>query len=332
MANNSIGWICVSLGALGCVETEEAAAVSVAEACFGTDGSDRISDPTANGLVVGTINAPSGDIPVAGAVITVTVGGVETTTLSGASGCFSLELPPGDHAISIEKGRYGADSSATTAAGYVTDLGPLALDSGDLAIAVVYGKYDDVGELIEQLGLSYTAYSTPADLYDDTDLLAQYDAVFANCGSDASTTHDGAYTSAQLSNVAAWVEAGGTLYASDWEVSLFEGVAPDAVDLADPTLDGPPDTTVQADILDRNIQALLGTATTDINFELAGWALMDGVVDATPLVTGEVEGVERPLAVMHSPGKGRMVFTSFHNEEQLSEAMRVILFELILAL
>jgi hypothetical protein len=121
------------------------------------------------------------------------------------------------------------------------------------------------------------------------------------------------------------------LYTSDWEWELFEAVAPDALVFGEDVLSGP-DGTLQATIEDRNIQALLGRDTADITFDLPDWALAEENDTATVLVSAEFEGVSRPLAVMAYPGEGRAAFTSFHNESQLNDDMRVVLYELILSL
>ncbi|GEM_PF-3670003 len=316
----------VALTACGPVETSELSSTT----CVDAATAERIASSTETGLLVGAIAAPSGAVPVSGALVEVT-GADQQATASGAGGCFELELPYGAYEIAVEKGRYAATASSDVLAGQVIDLGTVPLDAGDLAIAVVYGDYDDVGELLVDLGLDTDLFMAPDDLYGDPQVLGAYDAVFANCGSAASTRNDTAYTEAQTAHVEAWIEAGGTLYASDWEVELFAAAVPDAVVLEDPVLDGPVGT-VAATLHDRNIQALVGSDTTDIHFELPGWALVDRTLDATPMVTAEVDGQERPLAVMHWPGEGRAVFTSFHNSEQLSDAMRAILYELLLVL
>lgn len=317
------------LGLTACTPVEQPDLAS-GSSCVDAATAEAIASSSETGLLVGAIAAPSGAVPVSGALVDVS-GADDQQTASGAGGCFELELPYGTYELAVEKGRYAADATAEVLAGQVVDLGTLPLDAGDLAIALVYGDYDDVGELLGDLGLEADFFMEPADLYDDPQLLDGYDAVFANCGSAATTRNDTDYSDAQAAHLEAWIEAGGTLYASDWEVELFDAAVPGAVVLADPVLDGPAGT-LAATVHDRNIQALLGGSTTEIHFELSGWALLDRELDATALVSAEVSGSERPLAVMHWPGEGRAVFTSFHNSEQLSDAMRAILYELLLVL
>lgn len=43
-------------------------------------------------------------------------------------------------------------------------------------------------------------------------------------------------------------------------------------------------------------------------------------------------GGTHPLAAIHFPGGGRMIYTSFHNEQQITSDMELILYELLLSL
>lgn len=283
------------------------------------------------GTLMGRIVSPSGTVPVSGATYTVDLGTDTASVISAEHGCFRLDLPAGDYALDFHKGRYTAAGSASITEDTVTDVGELALDQGDLKLAVVSGKYDSVGHIIDELGIDFDTFASPGELFANLDTLNNYDAVFANCGSDYTTLNGEAYSPEELANARAWVEAGGTLYTSDWEWSLFRGVAPRALVWGDDVLSGPQGT-VQATIVDRNIQALLGGASAEITFDLPDWAMPEAAGTAQVLVNGTFAGIERPLAVMAFPGDGRAVFTAFHNESQITRDMQVILYELVLAL
>ncbi len=288
-------------------------------------------DFPSSGTVRGRVTSPSGTIPVSGATLTVEVDGETAWVLSAEKGCFNLDLPPGSYDLVLEKGQYTASASATVSEGEVLDLGSLKLDAGNLKLAVVLGKYDSVQLLIDHLGIDYDTFAKPGDLYDDLSVLNQYDAVFSNCGSDLTTLNGKEYSPEQIANVRAWVEAGGTLYTSDWEWELFQGALPDAASWKDDPKIGPQGTLV-ATLEDRNIQALLGKETAEITFDLPGWAVPESAGEVAVLVSAKVEGKTRPLAIMAFPGAGRAIFTSFHNESQVSDDMQLILYELILAL
>ena len=268
-----------------------------------------------SGTVVGQVTSPNGLVGVGGASVTWD----EAWAISQDHGCFVLDLPPGTHTLQVERGRYVGSVEVEVVEGHAVDVEiPL---SSDVRMAVVYGKYDDVGELIGHLGVPFDGVVELGDV-DDLDA---YDALFVNCGGA------GEYSDLDLLELRGWVEQGGTLYVSDWEWALFEGVVPEAVDFREDPRVGEAGS-LGATILDRNIAAMLGSEEAEVAFDLPNWALMDDVDQATALVLARVDGADRPLAVDFRVGEGRVLFTSFHNEAQMTADMQVILYSLILSL
>jgi hypothetical protein len=283
------------------------------------------------GTVFGRVTAPSGMIPVAGSRVMVEVGGEVAWAVSLDRGCFRLDLPPGSHSLVVEKGRYRGTATAQVRAGERANIGPIRLGDGGVRIAVLYGQYDDVGELISHLGLPTDGYLHPHDLLSDPAKLRSYHVVFANCGSSA-TTGGPPYSASDLANLKAWVEDGGTLYASDWEYETFQAVAPNGGTFAEDPHIGPKEI-LTATLLDRDLIALLNKDTVQIRFDLPAWTVPeDSGSSGQPLVRGRVAGRDRPLALLARPGAGRAVFTSFHNEEQLTDDILAVLYQMILML
>ncbi|MBW2257508.1 MAG: carboxypeptidase regulatory-like domain-containing protein, partial [Deltaproteobacteria bacterium] len=64
-------------------------------------------DFATSGTVMGRVTSPSGSVPLAGAQVEVAVGNQLAWTLSGEAGCFHLDLRPGEHELTVTKGRYG---------------------------------------------------------------------------------------------------------------------------------------------------------------------------------------------------------------------------------
>jgi hypothetical protein len=284
------------------------------------------------GTVKGSVRSPSGDIPVAGAEVS--VDGESIWAQSAELGCFHLDLPPGLHTLRIDKGRYTADVEVDVTEGGLVDLGALPLDSGGLRVAVIEGEYDSVEVLLGHIGLEFDRYAHPDDVLGDRAVLDGYDAVFANCGSEVSRDPNAEFEPLQLARLRAWIDEGGTLYASDQEYALFAGTVPEALSFSDAPVDvlrgeiG----TVEATVLNRDVVQLLGTDRTDISFDLPAWAVIEGEGEAQVVVEGRVDGQTHPLAALHRLGEGRAVFTSFHNDAQATQDMQIILYELILAL
>jgi hypothetical protein len=304
---------------------------TIEEQCLATAFMGNQPDWKYTGTIVGAVMSPSETVPIAGATVTVRVDDQEAMALSVERGCFYLNLPKGKHEIVIEKGRYSSSLSAIVQEDEVTNLGAIGLDVGDVKVAVVFGKYDNVGELISQLGIPYDLYTSPKDLFTSSETLEDYDAVFINCGTENTTVNNEYYTETEISNVKTWVEAGGTIYISDWEHALFTGITPNSASFMHEPRVGPSGV-VEATILDRNIMALLGTEQLDIHFQLAGWAVIDEVDEGSALLEADIDDQRHPLAVIDWPGQGRVIYTSFHNEEQLTVEIQTVLYELILVL
>ena len=285
------------------------------------------------GTLVGRIASPSGAVPIAGAEVKVTVGTETAWAMSGAEGCFHMELPKGSHQLMVEKSRYRGAELFNIREGDVTDVGTVELNAEGAAIAVVYGKYDDVGALIGQLGIGFDGIVSAHDLYDDPIKMAEYEVIFANCGSDVTTDHGDAYQPDQIANLRDWIHRGGTFYASDLEHVLFDGAAPEAVTFAEDPLYGPV-STLSATVLDREVATLLGKDIAEITFNLNNWAIIEAAGEALPIIESKIPGASgtKPLAVLHQAGEGRMIYTSFHNEAQITSDMQTILYEVIMSL
>lgn len=267
-------------------------------------------------------------------------------TETDAEGKFILkDLPPGTWPVLIQKGSFEKYLEVKLKADKVTDLTVdecVPLEQGETKIAVVTGQYDDIGALIDQLELEYdringrtgTAY---VDFLRDPDQLAQYDIIFFNCGmGEAWTQHKEEVTD----NLKQYVRNGGSIYASDWAYWLVESTWPGqndflGNDLPINTLAGAAQQ-IEADVLDPAMVAALGSNTANLNYDLPGWAAMTGS-DAEVLIRAQfrVQGAGMqtgPLATRIHDGEGMALFTTFHNEQQTTNDMLVLLDEIILSL
>ncbi|TNE86071.1 MAG: hypothetical protein EP330_23200 [Deltaproteobacteria bacterium] len=280
--------------------------------------------------VYGQVVSPSTAIGVAGAIVAVDVDGEMVWTVSLDGGRFRLQLPRGEWTLGVEKGRYVGGGVVDLGGGDVEDY-HLVLQAGDVEIGVVIGEYDEIGHLITDLGIPSSAYPTVSSILDDPVTLAATDVLFLTCGTDRGT--GSGYTAAEGAQLRAWVEAGGTLYTSDWEWEAFAQTAPGGLRWdADPRVGSPG--YVQAQVMDRGLQTLLGSAEATLAFDLGQWAVPAGPGTAEMLVQGVPPGggVARPLAAIDRIGDGRLIYTSFHNEAQATDDMELILYEMILSL
>ncbi len=308
--------------------------------------------PIGPGSVSGRICDPSGDGWVAGARVWIEVDTdndgetalLETTT--DADGRFLLEgLPTGTWEIHVEKGSFSTTFVVKITGGLVELPLDECLDASGLDIAVMQGSYDATEEILDSLGLEYDLIPQGAqlDFLRDEARLMDYDLLFFNCGMDEDWLYS--HTETVTTNLVGFVNAGHSLYASDWSFLAVESAFPQAVDFYgdDAFLFeayGGDDGTLSGDVLDPTMQAVLGSASATIHYDLAGWAMTVGAESGTEvLVTGSPTTLweeqplqDVPLAVRFEEGAGRVVFTTFHNEPQITADMELMLREIILSL
>lgn len=233
-------------------------------------------------------------------------------------------------------------------------LTPFALDS----IAWVSGDFDAVEQPLARLGVPATAYEgyivapatgapaiggdglTPtveALLAADGGTLPTHDAVFLASGARGlgdrvynSLEPDDAFVGdpAVLAAVAAWVEGGGVLVASDWAYDLVAQAWPDAVTFARQAegLDAAQvglSERVLSTVEDPALAAVLGTDQLAVDFDFRAWAVMQAPgPDTTVHLRGDalyrpsdddsqaaLPGA--PLLVSFPAGRGRVVLSSF---------------------
>lgn len=231
---------------------------------------------------------------------------------------------------------------------------------GAAKLAVIQGSADQIGDLLTDLGFEYDAYSdgttktvvdSPAhELLTNPTALAEYDVLFINCSATVQAMMEDGDPDIP-GNLKAFVEAGGSLYASDWAWAYIEKAWPGAVDFygvpdsmqkgdgtapdktvgprqgPGPTLngkeDGDPPYTTEGQIVDTGLKAALGKDTTTIYHDLGTWVVIEGPGQGDVAVTATITGTEgtwgkRPQVVSFNPPgtDGHVIFTSFHNIAQ----------------
>jgi hypothetical protein len=315
------------------------------EDVIGGSGGEEQTYP---GAVSGRVCDPSGDGWVIGARVWIQLpDGTVTETLTDAEGRFLLEnVPYGTWELHIEKGSFGSTVSVFVDQELVALSQDECLDPST-RIAVLAGSYDSTEELLDALGLTYDLFpqggSTQIDFLRDAARLKSYDIVVLNCGMDEDWLYEARQAVAK--NLADFVRGGRSLYASDWTFQAIEAAFPDAVDFFGS--DDFPSEAYSGDegyllgeVLDPNMKALLGSDSADIHYDLAGWVIAvqadaktEVLVKGHPTTIWQDEPVhDAPLAVRFREGAGTVVFTTFHNEPQMTLDMDAMLREIILSL
>lgn len=326
----------------------------------------RIFSDAGDGILKGRICDPSGGGWVVGANVYISLDydgdGIEDRRLediTDSEGFFELDgLTVGLQTVYIQKGSFLSSFEVDFPGGTYELPDPECLNGGDIKIAVVGGDYDHIESIISQFDLGFDFYSRYAylDFLLDIDTMNTYDIIFFNCGMPFNWLgHRGQVAT----NLRDYVDEGGSVYASDWAHMIIEAAWPNQIEFVGN--DGnffDPSTAISlnnsafvgraasitADVLDQNMQGLLGSSTANLNYDLDAWVVMESAsTDTAILVRGNAptydpatftpNGVLQnvPLAVRFSPG-GTVIYTTFHNETQITIDMEAVLKEIILSL
>lgn len=255
----------------------------------------------------------------------------------------------------------------------VSDAAKICVGGTQVPIAILEGSYDNVGSLLDNMEIDYDVVGSDGgvsfdDLMDfddllggdddaveflgDLDAMLDYDILFIECGTlwdqlgqddfDFGDFFGGGGSSVDIDdikdNIRDYVEAGNSLYVSDMAQPFVQKAIPEAAEFYQESsgIDGPrvgSSQDVTADVISTEMENLLGADTTDISYNLGGWAVVDNPgVDTTVHFQSDVEVSEddmvadSPLMISHeAAGGGAVIYTSFHNSAQLTGDMEEIL-------
>ena len=315
--------------------------------------------PAGSGIVTGRVCAPDGETWLAGAEIWVErADGTRTATTTDAQGRYRLEgVPAGEQTLHIVKGSFSSEVTVTVAAEQTTTLPESECEiEQNLRIAVVTGSFDRVEDVLASIGIERTNIDVfdgvsfagfgdwASDLFGDIDALSQYDIVFVNCGAD---DFDFTFSPQQniLSNLRTFVQNGGSLYVSDQSYEIVERTWPDFIDFFGDDLRGQAaqqgleSESTHANIVDPSLAAAFGRTDVEIHYPLGAWAVVSSassnarvMVQADATTFGGDQLRDIPHIVGFSAGSGRVIFTSFHQEQGINSDMQRILQLLIFEL
>lgn len=278
---------------------------------------------------------------------------------SDRDGLWRIDGLPGnvEYTVYVQSGPDLLDSSPV----YVGDAeevvlpSPTCFDPTALDIALITGDYDDVDNLLEDLG--FTSY-TRVDGTDSTALtafltdpvaLSKFDIVFFNGGHvEAGVIYDSnpanPVPSRVAQNLQAYVASGGSVFATDWAYDVVERAWPDAIDFMGD--DRTPDAaqlgeyeSVNAAVTDESLAAFIGKSWMAVEYDLPVWPPIVGV---QPYVSVHLSGNVSyrqgqssytlpavPLLVSFSEGQGRVGFSTFRFASNRQDDTRLALQHLL---
>jgi uncharacterized protein (DUF2249 family) len=298
------------------------------------------------GKVCGYVCAPNGTYKIGGAKVYVNTSDcagkpVNIETLSDSNGNYCLDnVPAGNQTVNVEKGSFKTQYSLPVSDGSVINaqdiIEPtkLCFPKSSVKIAVVTGNWDAIQNIISKLGFTYDLYDGVSNPSDAINFLSNfpkmktYSVIFFNCGAN----HDYIISNGSIvSNLTNYVQQGGSIYASDWAFVYVEDPWPLYVSYYGKFGDSE---TLNGTVVDPELASILGKSTVAINYNLVEWVVVDSVSGNTSQHisgwTPEI-GKNAPWLMSFKPFStgGRVLYTTFHNEFQVTADMEKILQALV---
>lgn len=274
--------------------------------------------PDGFGTVIGRVTAADGVTGIAQVSVYLEYAGPSSAILTDSRGDYKFEnVPVGTHVIHADKGNFHSTETVVVRGGGWTNLSPAVRLVAVGKLAYVDGSYDSIEDLIKKLG--YTPDKLELADLNDPGKLAQYRMIFLNCGANVPESAS--------ANLLAWVQAGGTLYASDWELDIVQSMFPSDV----MTVKSAPSQNITGTITDQSLEAFVGKPSVLIAYDLSAWKTLTQISSTpTVLVRGTIATDEdgpqnQALAIAFNHGTGHVVYTTFHNEAGITADQLVVL-------
>lgn len=254
----------------------------------------EIADSNSDGLKTGTVSgrvfAANGKTFIPGAKVFIDFNGELYYTTTNNNGTFLLPAPAGKQVLNIQTGngrifRTLIDITIEEDKNTSLSIGAAKLNQA-APLAYIKGLYDNIETVVID-SLGYTATEIQVSDLNNLSLLQTYGGIFLNCGKY------GALDSLKYYNLAQFVVAGGSIYASDFAVDYLTGdgnykgiplhvkhkpaknCTPDIGGfINDTTLctdKSGPDTTINARIIATDLSAFIGASSANIIYDKDGW-------------------------------------------------------------
>lgn len=259
--------------------------------------------------------------PAVGAQVWVDAQGQRHQATTDAQGAWRMDcVPPGSWTFTAQSGSWSTTFAGEVVSSQHTTLaGEECLDPRSAQVAVIWGEWDSMQDVLTALNIPHTLYMNSADLLLNPTELAQYDIVFFNCGWNEEVM----LNATTVGNIRSFVNAGGSVYASDLAYDMVELGWPSFVDFyGDDTIrdeaEWGPLFEGTVNVLNSALVTALGGQTT-VFVESLGTAMESTSANTQVHLQGDRlgDGVQRPFMVSFqpSPTSGRVFFTDFHNSE-----------------
>ncbi len=195
-------------------------------------------------------------------------------------------------------------------------------------VAIAEEDYDDMRAILDDMSIPYTDisyYSYNSPTLENLNDMRQYDLIFLPCGGDADDP-----TASVANNIKQYVQEGGVIYTSDWAAGIMIDSFPGKINFD--LYEGDGDTWANGSyIVDDALRQFVGKSYIDIYYDLGAWDVITSVnAGVEILIRGEVQTYggplpNAPIAVKFIYGLGTVIYTTFHNEAQVTEDVEKVL-------
>ena len=190
------------------------------------------------------------------------------------------------------------------------------MTKAEYKLIIVPGSYDDLGKILTKLGYKYKKTNSP-DHACNKKLLSNCKALFVACGADLSVSNK------NKDVIREYVRKGGAIYASDLASSFIDSVFPGKITFDSSSYDNG----IKVNVKDPGLAEVIGS-----NINLHHDTEIHGVEKVSEGVQVLIEGPREknarkryPYLVLFHYGEGLVIYTVFHNSEQVSKTEKKLL-------
>jgi len=302
----------------------------------GCSDDDPVKPPEVTGFTVsGYVRSINGSTPIHNVNVNLRSVAVDNiladslVTLSNEVGYYEFtHVSDGKKKLYFYKGSFKDTIDITVSGGNVTaDTSRLKIDK---PLAYLPGQYDDIQTIIRD-DLGYAVQSITTSAINNNVNLQNYSIIFLNCGTEALSS----ITTTGANNLKSFMQSGGKIYASDWAYGTVIKMYPELSGSRNGNSQ-----TVNGNIEDVNLQRYMDVTAVQIFYNLGSWYSISPTIDQSVNVpflkatytttTGTL--TNNVIAFSRTELAGKLIFTTFHNEANVTAAtikiLKYFIFEL----
>ena len=173
-------------------------------------------------------------------------------------------------------------------------------------IMITSSGFDNIGKVLDKMKIEYIPYNPDLNC----------DLLFINCGTGDNI---------ESTKLRSFVEKGGSVYISDLASSVIIDAFPDDFDFEGNIGNTQ---TMNTIVVDEELKRIIGDYM-EITFDMGGWSVLNSISSKGKVILKSAID-DKPIMVMMPINKGRIFYTCFHNNAQVSEKEEKLLKLLVL--